>query len=148
MIGRNVVKIYSRLQMPMGIMVLIPTVVLILNSESASPTKNRNRETWRQPGTASATIGMYPSSNPSYKYCRSRALFRGSLYRLKTCMYSRTHFWTRIARSAATRLRTSAMNQDAFTRTSDAKGLNAAEGAGGVERMETCGAMEASCREI
>src|SRR5258708_38879165 len=93
MMGRKVDKIYSRLQRPMGTVVLIPTVVLILNSESASPSKNRNRETWRQPGTASATIGIYHPSHPSYKYCRSRALFRGSLYRLKTCMYSRTHFW-------------------------------------------------------
>src|SRR5216684_1442300 len=84
MMGRNVVRIYSRLQMPMGIIVLIPTAVLILNNESASPTKNRNRETWRQPGMASATIGMYHPPHPSYKYCRSRALFRGSLYRLKT----------------------------------------------------------------
>ncbi len=146
--GRNVVKIYSRPQMPMGTIVLIPTVVLILNSESESPTKNKNRETWRQPGTASAIIGMYHPSHPSYKYWRSRALFRGSLYRLKTCMYSRTHFWTRIARSAAIRLKTSAMNQNAFTRTSDVKGLNAGKGAGGVEGMETCGAMEDSCTEI
>src|SRR5216684_9114465 len=142
MMGRNVVKIYSRLQMPMGTIVLIPTVVLILNSESASPTKNRNKETWRQAGTASAAIGMYHPWHPSYKYCRIRALFRGSLYRLKTCMYSRTHFWTRIARSAAIRLKASAMNQNAFTRTSDVKGLNAGKGAGGVEGMETCGAME------
>ena len=145
---RKVVMIYSRPQMPMGTTVLIPTVVLILNREPVSPTKNRNRETWRQPGTASATIGMYHPSHPSYKYCRSRALFRGSLYRLKTCMYSRTHFWTRIARSAATRLKASAMNQNAFTRTSDADGLNAGKGAGGMEGMETCGAMEVSCVEI
>src|SRR5713226_3346055 len=32
--------------------------------------------------------------------------------------------------------------------TSDADGLNAGKGAGGVEGMETCGAMEASCMEI
>ena len=45
MIGTTVVKIYSRLQMPMGVMVLIPTVVLISNSKTPSPAKNRNRET-------------------------------------------------------------------------------------------------------
>src|SRR5258708_38593508 len=148
MMGRKVVKIYSRPQMPMGTIVVIPTVVLILNNESASPMKNKNRERWRQPGMASATIGMYHASHPSYKYCRSRALFRGSLYRLKTCMYSRTHFWTRIARSAATRLKASAMNQNAFTRTSDADALNAGKGAGGVEGTETCGAMQAIRTEI
>src|SRR5216684_6236071 len=148
MMGRKLVKIYSRPQMPMGTIVLIPTVVLILNSELVSPMKNKNRETWRQPGTASASTGMYHPWHPSYKYWRSRALLRGSLYRLKTCMYSRTHFWTRIARSAATRLKASAMNQNAFTRTSGADGLNAGKGAGGVDGMETCGAMEASCTEI
>src|SRR5216684_4265036 len=126
MMGRKVVKIYSRPQMPMGTIVLIPTVVLILNSKSPRPPKKRNRETWRQPGIASATLGMYHPSHPSYKYCRSRALFRGSLYRLKA----------------------SAMNQNAFTRTLDADGLNAGKGAGGVEGMETCGTMEASCTEI
>ncbi len=40
------------------------------------------------------------------------------------------------------------MNQNAFTRILDADGLNAGKGAGGVEGMETCGAMEASCTEI
>ena len=42
MIGTTVAKIYNRLQTPMGAKVLIPTVVLILNSESLSPAKNRN----------------------------------------------------------------------------------------------------------
>ncbi len=40
------------------------------------------------------------------------------------------------------------MNQNAFTRTWDAKGLNEGKGAGGVEGIESCDAMEASCMEI
>src|SRR5258708_12716933 len=144
MMDRNVVRIYSRPQIPMGTIVLIRTVVLILNRESARPRKNKNKDMWRKTGVASATIGMYHPSHPSYKYCRGRALFRGSLYRLKTCMYSRTHFWTRIARSAATRLKASAMNQNAFIRTSDADGLNAGKRPGGMEGITTFCPMEAT----
>jgi hypothetical protein len=40
------------------------------------------------------------------------------------------------------------MYQKMFTRTSDADGLKAGKGGGGVEGMETCGAMEDSCTEI
>ena len=75
----TVAKIYSRVHTPTGMTVLFPTVELILNSESQSPAKNRDRETWRQLGTASATLGMYHPSHPSYKYCQSRELFKGSL---------------------------------------------------------------------
>jgi len=40
------------------------------------------------------------------------------------------------------RLKTRAMNQKTFTRRSDANGLKEGKGGGGVEGMETCGAME------
>ena len=50
--------------------------------------------------------------------------------------------------SAARRLKASAMNQKTFTRTSDGDGLNTGKGGGGVEGMETCGAIEDSCTEI
>ena len=40
------------------------------------------------------------------------------------------------------------MNQKVFTQMSDANGLNTGKGGGGVEGMETCGAMEDSCTEI
>jgi hypothetical protein len=144
----NVMKMYSRPLTPMGTMVLRATFGLIFSSEPPSPAKNRNRETWRNPGTASATFGMYNLSHPSYKYCRSRELFKGSPYRWKTCIYLRTHCWTRIARSAARRLKARAMNQKTLTRTSDANGLNGGKGGGGVEGMATCGAIEDSCTEI
>jgi len=42
--GANVVKIYRIPVIPMGIVVLIPTAVLIFSTESQSPTKNRNNE--------------------------------------------------------------------------------------------------------
>jgi hypothetical protein len=54
----------------------------------------------------------------------------------------------RIARSADRRLKARAMNQKTFTWTSDADGLNTGKGGGGVEGMETCGAMADSCTEI
>jgi len=40
------------------------------------------------------------------------------------------------------------MNQKAFMRMSDGDGLNLGNGGGGVEGMETCGAIEDSCWEI
>src|SRR6267154_824203 len=86
MIGAKIVKIYRRTPTPMGIMALNPTLVLIFSRESTSPAKNRNRDMWRRPGTASATLGMYHLSDPSCKYCRRRAPFKGSLYCWKTRM--------------------------------------------------------------
>ena len=50
--------------------------------------------------------------------------------------------------SAAERLNVRAINQKAFIRISDADGLKEGKGGGGVEGMETCGAMEAICWEI
>src|SRR6267154_269123 len=132
----------------MGTMVVNPTVVLIFSSESPSPTKNRNRDKWRRPGTASATVGRCHFSNPSRKYCRSRALFKGSESLWKTSVLLRTHFWMTIAKNAAKRLEMRPRNQKTFTRISDDDGLNAGKWSGGVEGMETCGAMEASCWEI
>jgi len=40
------------------------------------------------------------------------------------------------------------MNQKTFTWTSDDNGLGSGNGGGGVEGMETCGAMKDSCWEI
>src|SRR5712672_2883640 len=65
MMGTTVIKIKSRPQIPIGATVLIPTVVLT-NSESLSPAKNRNREVRRLPGVASANIGMYHPSFTSF----------------------------------------------------------------------------------
>ena len=84
--GTNVAMIYSKPLMAMGIVVLIPTLVSIFSTKSQSPAKKRKRDTCRKPGTASATPGIHPFSNPSCKYFRTRAHFRGSLYRWKTCM--------------------------------------------------------------
>ena len=52
-----------------------------------------------------------------------------------------------IAKNAAKRLQMRPKNQRIFTRTSDADGLKAGKGSkgGGVEGIETCGVMEASC---
>jgi|SRR5712672_93139 len=61
MIGANIVKMYSNPVIPIGILVLSPTVVLVFRAESQRPPKKRNRDTCRSPGTASATTGMYPS---------------------------------------------------------------------------------------
>jgi hypothetical protein len=44
--------------------VVMPTV-FTARSESPSPKKNRKRETWTRPGTASATTGIYHPSAPS-----------------------------------------------------------------------------------
>jgi hypothetical protein len=41
-----------------------------------------------------------------------------------------------------------AMNQNTFMRMSDANGLKEGKGAGGMEGMETCGAMEEICFDI
>ena len=45
MMGANIVKMYSKLLMPMGTMVANATFVLISSSESPRPVKNRNRDT-------------------------------------------------------------------------------------------------------
>ena len=45
--------------------------------------KNRDSETCSRLGTGFAITGMYHPSAPSCEYCRSHALFRGSLYRLQ-----------------------------------------------------------------
>jgi hypothetical protein len=50
--------------------------------------------------------------------------------------------------SAAMRLRTREMNQKEFARMSEADGTKAGKGGGGVEGIETWGAMEDSCWEI
>ena len=54
----------------------------------------------------------------------------------------------KIARTATIRLKTRDMNQKIFIRMSDADGINAGKGGGGVEGTEICGAMEDSCTEI
>jgi len=43
--GASVVKMYNKLAMPIGMMVLRPTVLLVLNTKFASPTKKRKTET-------------------------------------------------------------------------------------------------------
>jgi hypothetical protein len=53
-----------------------------------------------------------------------------------------------IAKNAAVRLEMRPRNQKTFIRISDDDGWNGGKGGGGVEGMETCGAMEASCWEI
>ncbi len=43
MIGANVVKMYNNPLMPMGTVVLMPTVVFVLNTVSQRPTKKGKR---------------------------------------------------------------------------------------------------------
>ena len=83
----NVEKMYRMPQIPIGtvVLVLTPTAMLMFSTKSPSPTKNRNREKCRRPGTASATAGMYHFSQPSCKYCRSRALLRGCTVGRRAC---------------------------------------------------------------
>ncbi len=42
-------------------------------------------------------------------------------------------------------LKTRAMNQNTFTRISDADGLKVGKGGGGVEGIETCGTADEIC---
>jgi len=51
MIGANVVKMYNNPLMPMGTVVLMPTVVFVLNTVSQRPTKKGKRDTCKRLGT-------------------------------------------------------------------------------------------------
>ena len=48
MMGANIVKIHGKPPIPIRTTVLSPTVVWTFSSESPRPTKNGNKEVWRQ----------------------------------------------------------------------------------------------------